>query len=209
MPLLNPPIKQDTSTAPPPLSLTWTQGLCYLLEPTFALQIPSPVALLLNCPANTATDGSTPAGMPSTAQSCSWYQGSIWKDSRVSTLTQQRGSNLQWMGHVISPEHPNRGFSTGIMQESVTKVMRHDMDTSSLKTGHAHPVSSESTKTTPLIHCGPPQASRTVGRTSEVISPMNHRTATSYTTVTWKHSKLIHLGKGGKETVWLISGRTF
>lgn len=75
-----------------------------------------------------------------------------------------------------SPEHSNRGFSAEIMHKSTIKVMCHDMDTSSLKPGHAHQVRSESITATPPHHCDPPQASRTVRRTSEVISPMSHRT---------------------------------
>lgn len=116
------------------------------------------------------------------------------------TLTQQRVSNLsqrqQWMGHIISPEHFDRSFSSGILQESTTKVMCHDTDTSSLKTGHAHPVSSEIIKTAPLHHRGPPQAPRTVGRTSEVISPMSHRTDISQTQVSL-----------GNRICWLIWGK--
>lgn len=48
----------------------------------------------------------------------------------------------------VSPGHSSQGFSIGITWESVTEAMLHDMDISSLKTGHVHPVSSVSIKTT-------------------------------------------------------------
>lgn len=57
------------------------------------------------------------------------------------------------------------------------EAMLHDVSTSSLKTGHVHPVSSESIKTSPLHCCGPPQAPRAAGRTSEETSPTGYETA--------------------------------
>lgn len=99
------------------------------------------------------------------------------------------------MGHIISPEHSDRGFSAEIMQENATKVMCHDMDITKNR-----PCSPSQFREHPDNPTAPLWSSSSIKDHGENFrGDFTHESWNRHltnATVTWKQGKLINLGKG-------------
>lgn len=173
LPLLKAPINQDSSSVPLPFPFTWTTTLL----PTWIHGCcphtwPFPSIASVKLPHwHSRTDGSMPAGTPSTAQ-CTHVIKVVIKNTSSSVFT----SNPSWQQHFCFP----RALQPGLLHwDYMGERDRGDASWHGHLFTKNRPCSpSQFSEHQDNHHCGPPQALRAAGRTSEVFSPTGQETPT-------------------------------